>query len=145
MNKENIKVGSIWIEDKKSIDRKISLLFFILIGNFLLLAINAYFFVISMTIYFIMFFYFFCNSYLPPHFDLTVISIHYQANVNLSKNAHYYTEIFDSIKKYYENENLNEKQEKYKFKDTIYLYKSNAENAKKWFEEQNEKIKIIRI
>lgn len=59
MNKENIKVGSIWIEDKKSIDRKISLLFFILIGNFLLLAINAYFFVISMTIYFIMFFTFF--------------------------------------------------------------------------------------
>lgn len=145
MNEENIKVGNVWIEDKKSIDRKISLLFFILIGNFLLLAINAYFFVISMTIYFIMFFTFFCNQYLPPHFDLTVIAIHYKANVNLSKNAHYYTEIFDSIKKYYENENLNEKQEKYKFKDTIYLYKSDAENAKKWFEEQNEKIKIIKI
>ena len=63
MNKENIKVGSIWIEDKKSIDRKISLLFFILIGNFLLLAINA------------------CNSYLPPHFDLTVIAIHYQVKM----------------------------------------------------------------
>ena len=47
------------------------------------------------------------------------------------------------MKECYENENLNQKSQKYKIKDVIYLYDSNAENAKKWFEEQNEKNNII--
>ena len=145
MDKENIKVGNVWIENCDSLIKRYFLLASIFVSILLISAINAYLFAITMIIYTIMFFCIINSVHFPPSLDDTMIVIHYQANVNLSKNAHYYTEIFDSIKKYYENENLNEKQEKYKFKDTIYLYKSNAENAKKWFEEQNEKIKIIRI
>lgn len=72
-----------------------------------------------------------------------MIAVHYRTNVYFSENISLYPKIFDLMKECYENENLNQKSQKYKIKDVIYLYDSNAENAKKWFEKQNEKNNII--
>ena len=76
-----------------------------------------------------------------PSLDDTMIVIHYRTTVNFSTG--WYPKTFDKMKECYENENLNQKSQKYKIKDVIYLYDSNAENAKKWFEEQNKKNNII--
>lgn len=145
MDKENIKIGNVWIEDSKSIEKRYFLLSSIFVSILIISAINTCLLMITGIIYTVIFICNVNNIHLPPSSNPNMIAIHYRTNVNFSKDMCWYPDIFDSIKKYYENENLNEKQKKYKFKDTIYLYKSDAENVKKWFEEQNEKIKIIRI
>lgn len=94
-----------------------------------------------MIIYTIIFFCIINSVHFPPSLDDTMIVIHYRTTVNFSTG--WYPKTFDKMKECYENENLNQKSQKYKIKDVIYLYDSNAENAKKWFEEQNEKNNII--
>ena len=143
MNEENIKVGNVWIEDYDSVTKKYFLLASIFVSILFISATNPCFLAITMLIYTIMFFCIVNSVHFPPSFDDTMIVIHYSTNVNFSKNIGWYPKMFDRMKEYYENEDLNEKSQKYKIKKIIYLYDSNAENAKKWFEEQNKKVKII--
>lgn len=141
MDKENIKVGNVWIENCDSLIKRYFLLASIFVSILLISAINACILAITMIIYTIIFFCIINSVHFPPSLDDTMIIIHYRTNVNFS--TRWYPKTFDKMKECYENENLNQKSQKYKIKDVIYLYDSNAENAKKWFEEQNEKNKII--
>lgn len=137
MDKENIKVGNVWIENCDSLTKRYFLLASIFVLILIVSVINAYLF----AIYTIMFFCIINSVHFPPSLDDTIIVIHYRTTVNFSTG--WYPKTFDKMKECYENENLNQKLQKYKIKDVIYLYGSNAENAKKWFEEQNEKNNII--
>lgn len=142
MDKENIKIGNVWIEDSESIRKRYFLLASIFVSILITSATNVCFLMITIVIYFVIFIN--INSrHIPPSSNPNMIAIHYRTNVNFSKDMCWYPDIFDLMKECYENENLNQKSQKYKIKDVIYLYDSNAENAKKWFEEQNEKNNII--
>lgn len=141
MDKENIKVGNVWIENCDSLIKRYFLLASIFVSILLISAINACILAITMIIYTIIFFCIINSVHFPPSLDDTMIAIHYRTTVNFSTG--WYPKTFDKMKECYENENLNQKSQKYKIKDVIYLYDSNAENAKKWFEEQNEKNNII--
>lgn len=141
MDKENIKVGNVWIEDLESIEKRYFLLASIFVSILIVSATNLCLLAITMTIYTIIFFCIINSVHFPPSLDDTMIVIHYRTTVNFSTG--WYPKTFDKMKECYENENLNQKSQKYKIKDVIYLYDSNAENAKKWFEKQNEKNNII--
>lgn len=141
MDKENIKVGNVWIENYDSLIKRYFLLASIFVSILFLSATNLCLLAITMTIYTIIFFCIINSVHLPPSLDNTMIIIHYRTNFNFSTG--WYPKTFDKMKECYENENLNQKSQKYKIKDVIYLYDSNAENAKKWFEKQNKKNKII--
>lgn len=143
MNKENIKIGNIWIEDSESIRKRYFLLASIFVSILLLSTIKECLLAITILIYTVIFFYMVVSNHIPPSFDHTMIAVHYRTNVYFSENISLYPKIFDLMKECYENENLNQKSQKYKIKDVIYLYDSNVENAKKWFKEQNEKNNII--
>ena len=144
MNKENIKIGNIWIEDSESIYKKYFLLASILVLSFLLSVMHIYLLMITIIIYLVIFIYIICNNRrIILSLDNTMIIIHYRTNVCFSNDISSYTEVFNLLKQCYENEDLNQKLQKYKIKDTIYLYNQNAEKAKEWFEEQNKKNKII--
>lgn len=56
MDKENIKVGNVWIENCDSLIKRYFLLASIFVSILLISAINAYLFAITMIIYTIMFF-----------------------------------------------------------------------------------------
>lgn len=143
MDKENIKIGNIWIEDSESFRKRYFLLSSIFVSILIISAINTCLLMITGIIYTVIFICNVNNIHLPPSSNPNMIAIHYRTNVNFSKDMCWYPDIFDKMKECYENENLNQKSQKYKIKDVIYLYDSNAENAKKWFEEQNEKNNII--
>ena len=146
MDKENIKIGNIWIEDSESIYKKYFLLASIFVLSFILSLIHIYLLIITIIIYLVMFIYIICNDRrIILSFDNTMIIIHYRTNVCFSNDMSSYTETFNLLKQCYENEDLNQKLQKYKIKDTIYLYNQNAEKAKEWFKEQNKKNKIIKI
>lgn len=146
MDKENIKVGNVWIENYDSLTKRYFLLASIFVAILIISAINTYLLMITGIIYTVIFICIINNIHLPPSSNPNMIAIHYRTNVNFSKDMCWYPDIFDLMKECYENEDLNQKSQKYKIKNVIYLYDSNAENAKKWFEEQNEqneKNKII--
>lgn len=142
MNKENIKIGDVWIEDSKSIRKRYFLLASIFISILLLSTINECLLAITILIYTVIFFYMVISNNIPPSLDPTMIVVHYRTNVYFSENISLYPKIFDLMKECYENEDLNQKSQKYKIKDIIFLYNSDAEKAKEWFEEQNKIIKI---
>ena len=142
MNKENIKIGNVWIEDSKSIKKRYFLLASIFISILLLSTINEYLLAITILIYTVIFFYMVISNNIPPSLDPTMIVVYYRTNVYFSENISLYPKIFDLMKECYENEDLNQKSQKYKIKDIIFLYNSDAEKAKEWFEEQNKIIKI---
>ena len=141
MDKENIKVGNVWIENYDSLKKRYFLLASIFVSILIVSATNLCLLAITMTIYTIIFFCIINSVHFPPSLDDTMIVIHYRTTVNFSTG--WYPKTFDKMKECYENENLNQKSQKYKNKDVIYLYDSKAKNAKKWFEEQNEKNNII--
>ena len=143
MDKENIKVGNVWIENCDSLIKRYFLLASIFVAILIISAINTYLLMITGIIYTVIFICIINNIHLPPSSNPNMIAIHYRTNVHFSKDMCWYPDIFNLMKECYENENLNQKSQKYKIKDVIYLYDSNAENAKKWFEEQNEKNNII--
>lgn len=143
MDKENIKVGNVWIENCDSLKKRYFLLSSIFVSILIISAINTCLLMITGIIYTVIFIYNVNNIHLPPSSNPNMIAIHYRTNVHFSKDMCWYPDIFNLMKECYENENLNQKSQKYKIKDVIYLYDSNAENAKKWFEEQNEKNNII--
>lgn len=143
MDKENIKVGNVWIENYDSLTKRYFLLASIFVAILIISAINTYLLMITGIIYTVIFICIINNIHLPPSSNPNMIAIHYRTNVNFSKDMCWYPDIFDLMKECYENEDLNQKSQKYKIKDVIYLYDSNAENAKKWFEKQNKKNKII--
>lgn len=142
MNTENIKIGNVWIEDSKSIEKRYFLLASIFVSILFLSATNKCLLMITVTIYIIIFFCIVDNIHLPPSSNPNMIAIHYRTNVHFSKDMCWYPDIFNLLKQCYENEDLNQKLQKYKIKDTIYLYNQNAEKAKEWFKEQNKIIKI---
>ena len=143
MDKENIKVGNVWIENYDSLTKRYFLLASIFVAILIISAINIYLLMITGIIYTVIFICIINNIHLPPSSNPNMIAIHYRTNVNFSKDMCWYPDIFDLMKECYENEDLNQKSQKYKIKNVIYLYDSNAENAKKWFEKQNKKNKII--
>lgn len=141
MDKENIKVGNVWIENYDSLIKRYFLLASIFVAILIISAINTYLLMITGIIYTAIFICIINNIHLPPSSNPNMIAIHYRTNVNFSKDMCWYPDIFDLMKECYENEDLNQKSQKYKIKNVIYLYDSNAENAKKWFEKQNKKIR----
>ena len=143
MDKKNIKVGNVWIENYDSLTKRYFLLASIFVAILIISAINTYLLMITGIIYTVIFICIINNIHLPPSSNPNMITIHYRTNVNFSKDMCWYQDIFNLMKECYENENLNQKSQKYKIKDVIYLYDSDAENAKKWFKEQNEKNNII--
>lgn len=143
MNKENIKVGNVWIENYDSLIKRYFLLASIFVSILFISAINTCLLMITGIIYTVIFICIVNNIHLPPSSNPNMIAIHYRTNVHFSRDMCWYPDIFNLMKECYENENLNQKSQKYKIKDVIYLYDSDAENAKKWFEEQNEKNNII--
>lgn len=143
MDKENIKVGNVWIENYDSLTKRYFLLASIFVAILIISAINTYLLMITGIIYTVIFICIINNIHLPPSSNPNMIAIHYRTNVNFSKDMCWYPDIFDLMKECYKNEDLNQKSQKYKIKNVIYLYDSNAENAKKWFEKQNKKNKII--
>lgn len=143
MDKENIKIGNIWIEDSESFRKRYFLLSSIFVSILIISAINTCLLMITGIIYTVIFICIVNNIHLPPSSNPNMIAIHYKTNVNFSKDMCWYPDIFDLMKECYENENLNQKSQKYKIKDIIYLYDSEAKEAKKWFKEQNKENKII--
>ena len=142
MDKENIKVGNVWIENYDSLTKRYFLLASIFVAILIISAINTYLLMITGIIYTVIFICIINNIHLPPSSNPNMIAIHYRTNVNFSKDMCWYPKIFDLMKECYENEDLNQKSQKYKIKDIIFLYNSDAEKAKEWFEEQNKIIKI---
>ena len=143
MDKENIKVGNVWIENYDSLTKRYFLLASIFVAILIISAINTYLLMITGIIYTVIFICIINDIHLPPSSNHNMIAIHYRTNVNFSKDMCWYPDIFDLMKECYENEDLNQKSQKYKIKNVIYSYDSNAENAKKWFKKQNKKNKII--
>lgn len=66
MDKENIKIGNIWIEDSESIRKRYFLLASIFISTLLLSAINECLLAIIILIYIIIFFYMVASNSIPP-------------------------------------------------------------------------------
>ena len=142
MDKKNIKVGNVWIENYYSLTKRYFLLASIFVAILIISAINTYLLMITGIIYTVIFICIINNIHLPPSSNPNMIAIHYRTNVNFSKDMCWYPDIFDLMKECYENEDLNQKSQKYKIKDIIFLYNSDAKKAKEWFEEQNKIIKI---
>ena len=145
MDKENIKIGNIWIEDSESFRKRYFLLSSIFVSILIISAINTCLLMITGIIYTVIFICIVNNIHLPPSSNHNMIAIHYRTNVNFSKDMCWYPDIFDLMKECYKNENLNKKSQKYKIKDIIYLYDSEAKEAKKWFKEQNKENKENKI
>ena len=112
MDKENIKVGNIWIEDYDSVTKKYFLLASIFVSILFISATNPCFLAITKLIYTIIFFCIINSVHFPPSLDDTMIVIHYRTTVNFSTG--WYPKTFDKMKECYENENLNQKSQKYK-------------------------------
>ena len=79
----------------------------------------------------------------PPILDNDVFAIHYTTNVDFTEDTADYHEMFDRMKKYYENEPYFEKYEKYKIKKTIFLYNKYAKDKINWVKDQNKKNKLL--
>ena len=130
MDKENIKIGNIWIEDSESFRKRYFLLSSIFVSILIISAINTCLLMITGIIYTVIFICIVNNIHLPPSSNPNMIAIHYRTNVNFSKDMCWYPKIFDLMKECYENEDLNQKSQKYKIKDIIFLYNSDAKKQK---------------
>ena len=141
MDKENIKIGNVWIEDSKSIRKRYFLLASIFVAILIISAINTYLLMITGIIYTVIFICIINNIHLPPSSNPNMIAIHYRTNVNFSKDMCWYPDIFDLMKECYENEDLNQKSQKYKIKNVIYLYDSMQKMQKNGLKNKIKKIK----
>ena len=148
MDKEDIKVGNIWIEESNEIEKKIFSFYFfsitslILISSLLIKYCNLLFvFLLILNVFTVI--YLARNISLPPVLSNDLFAIHYTTNVDFTKDMADYHEMFDTMKEYYENETYFEKYEKYKIKRTIFLYNKYAKNKINWGKEQNEKTKLL--
>ena len=144
MNKENIKVGNIWIEDYDSIMSKFALEFFIfiLIGVLTLFKILLFPFFL---IYSILFVYLAVAEQQVSLINDTAIVIHYTTNVDFDEYVLNDLDWLYSIKKYYENETVYKKQQKYKISKKRFLYYSNARDAKDWLDRQNKELQNMKL
>ena len=148
MNVENIKVGNVWIEESNTIEHKVFSFYFLSITTFIFIPYllieycNLLLLFLFMLFLFI-FVYLAINMSFPPVLNNDVFAIHYTTNVDFTEDTADYHEMFDRMKEYYENENLIEKQQKYKIKRTIFLYNKYAKNKINWVKEQNEKTKLL--
>lgn len=150
MNEEDIKVGNIWIEESSSIEHKIftfyslSFIVFILFLYLLIKYNNLLLLLLFLTILFVFIaIYLTINIQFPPDLRNDLYAIHYETNVDFTKDMVDYYKIFDKMKKYYENENLIEQQQKYKIKGTILLYNECSKDKIDWVKEQNRKNKLL--
>ena len=148
MDKEDIKVGNVWIEESNEIEKKIFSFYFfsitslILISSLLIKYCNLLFvFLLILDIFTVI--YLARNLSFPPVLSNDLFAIHYTTNVDFTKDIADYHEMFDRMKEYYENETYFEKYEKYKIKRTIFLYNKYAKNKINWVKEQNEKTKLL--
>lgn len=150
MNEENIKVGNISLEESNSVIIKnyIFLLSAPVIFTVLAcLSINyrngLFLFLFLLCVFIIIYLIGNRNTLFPPILDNDVFAIHYTTNVDFTEDTTDYHEMFDRMKKYYENEPYFEKYEKYKIKKTIFLYNKYAKNKINWVKEQNKKNKLL--
>lgn len=141
MNKENMKIGNIWIESDEFIMNKFILTFCIFIIMGFLTLFNM-FFLPFFLIYSIFIIYFIIKQ---QSINGTQIIIHYTTNVDFDEYVLNDLDWLISIKKYYENETAYEKQQKYKISKKRFLYYSNARDAKDWLNKQNEEFKNMKL
>ena len=148
MDKEDIKVGNIWIEENNEIEKKIfgfysfSIISLMLISSLLIKYCNLLLvFLLVLNVFTVI--YLVRNLSFPPVLSNDLFAIHYTTNVDFTKDIADYHEMFDRMKEYYENETYFEKYEKYKIKRTIFLYNKYAKNKINWVKEQNEKTKLL--
>ena len=107
MDKENIKIGNIWIEDSESFRKRYFLLSSIFVSILIISTINTCLLMITGIIYTVIFICIVNNIHLPPSSNPNMIAIHYRTNVNFSKDMCWYPDIFDLMKECYENEKNN--------------------------------------
>lgn len=148
MDKEDIKVGNVWIEESNEIEKKIfgfysfSIISLMFISSLLITYCNLLLvFLLILDIFTVI--YLARNLSFPPVLSNDLFAIHYTTNVDFTKDIADYHEMFDKMKEYYENETYFEKYEKYKIKRTIFLYNKYAKNKINWVKEQNEKTKLL--
>lgn len=148
MDKEDIKVGNVWIEESNEIEKKIfgfysfSIISLMFISSLLITYCNLLLvFLLILDIFTVI--YLARNLSFPPVLSNDLFAIHYTTNVDFTKDIADYHEMFDRMKEYYENETYFEKYEKYKIKRTIFLYNKYAKNKINWVKEQNEKTKLL--
>lgn len=148
MDKEDIKVGNVWIEESNEIEKKIfgfysfSIISLMFISSLLITYCNLLLvFLLILDIFTVI--YLAKNLSFPPVLSNDLFAIHYTTNVDFTKDIADYHEMFDRMKEYYENETYFEKYEKYKIKRTIFLYNKYAKNKINWVKEQNEKTKLL--
>ena len=133
MDEKNIKVGNICIEESNAIEKKIfsfysfSAISLILISSLLIEYCNLLLvFLLILDVFTII--YLARNLSFPPVLSNDLFAIHYTTNVDFTEDIADYHEMFDRMKKYYENELYFEKYEKYKIKKTIFLYNKYAKD-----------------
>lgn len=149
MDEKNIKVGNLWIEESNAIKKKIfgfyflSITTFILISYFSMKYYNLLLSFLTILLCVFMVIYLEINISFPPSLSNDLFAIHYTTNIDFTKDTGSYTKMFELMKKYYENENLMKKQQKYKIKKTIFLYDKYSKNEISWVKEQNRKIKLL--
>ena len=148
MDKEDIKVGNVWIEESNEIKKKIfgfysfSIISLMFISSLLITYCNLLLvFLLILDIFTVI--YLARNLSFPPVLSNELFAIHYTTNVDFTKDIADYHEMFDRMKEYYENETYFEKYEKYKIKRTIFLYNKYGKNKINWVKEQNEKTKLL--
>ena len=148
MDKEDIKVGNVWIEESNEIEKKIfgfysfSIISLMFISSLLITYCNLLLvFLLILDIFTVI--YLARNLSFPPVLSNDLFAIHYTTNVDFTKDMADYHKMFDTMKEYYENETYFEKYEKYKIKRTIFLYSKYAKNKINWVKEQNEKTKLL--
>lgn len=131
MDKEDIKVGNVWIEESNEIEKKIfgfysfSIISLMFISSLLITYCNLLLvFLLILDIFTVI--YLARNLSFPPVLSNDLFAIHYTTNVDFTKDIADYHEMFDRMKEYYENETYFEKYEKYKIKRTIFLYNKYA-------------------
>lgn len=150
MNEENIKVGNISLEESNSVIIKNYIFLLSAPVIFIVLAclsINyrngLFLFLFLLCVFIIIYLIGNRNTLFLPILDNDVFAIHYTTNVDFTEDTADYHEMFDRMKKYYENEPYFEKYEKYKIKKTIFLYNKYAKNKINWVKEQNKKNKLL--
>ena len=149
MDKEDIKVGNIWIEESNAIKKKIfgfyflSITTFILISYFSMKYYNLLFSFFTILLCVFMVIYLEINISFPPSLSNDLFAIHYTTNIDFTEDTADYHEMFDRMKKYYENQPYFEKYEKYKIKKTIFLYNKYAKDKINWVKDQNKKNKLL--
>ena len=150
MNEENIKVGNISLEESNSVIIKnyifllsAPVIFIVLTCLSINYRNGLFLFLFLLCVFIIIYLIGNRNTLFLPILDNDVFAIHYTTNVDFTEDTADYHEMFDRMKKYYENEPYFEKYEKYKIKKTIFLYNKYAKDKINWVKDQNKKNKLL--